>query len=207
MSKPNCCAYTCVKHCTRICSTKFTDCEHRRPCANNCVSNESYCHTHIKGKSSDCAICFDGVHEHGQDTFRIIGCGHLFHKVCLRQWFMMDKQTCPMCRILIPVEDVLLLDSQFIERKDNKTLMMTALSVPLPELGIAITLPVEEVTAITRAAITSVLARIDEILPNVDRTNPAVMRAIASIQDIPSISNSIFNIERIQASLRAARGI
>ena len=46
-----------------------------------------------------CAICMSEYHEEEQ-IVRMQRCPHVFHKDCLKQWFIKSQQepTCPFCR-------------------------------------------------------------------------------------------------------------
>jgi len=45
----------------------------------------------------DCAVCVDELSE---DIIKINACGHLFHRLCVAEWFA-QKQTCPMCNVQV----------------------------------------------------------------------------------------------------------
>lgn len=45
-----------------------------------------------------CSICLDVIHA---EQLRILSCGHLFHKDCIKQWFAFTRK-CPLCRTKQP---------------------------------------------------------------------------------------------------------
>lgn len=69
------------------------------PCPNK-VKNGNLCGIHGKKKEvNDCPICFDVINKCDNSKLH---CGHCFHKKCLNKWFENQKNTCPICRVIIP---------------------------------------------------------------------------------------------------------
>ena len=49
--------------------------------------------------SLDCAICYDKIHP---DNYSITKCSHMFCTSCIEAWLCVN-QTCPLCRMHIPI--------------------------------------------------------------------------------------------------------
>ncbi|KAM1182292.1 hypothetical protein ACFX15_000689 [Malus domestica] len=49
-----------------------------------------------------CSICYEDLKPISEDLQSISICGHVFHKICLQQWFEYSartkKYTCPVCK-------------------------------------------------------------------------------------------------------------
>lgn len=50
----------------------------------------------IEYEGKDCNICMDTYKV--DDTIIKLGCNHLFHKNCIKEWLCKEKITCPVCR-------------------------------------------------------------------------------------------------------------
>jgi len=71
-----------------------------------------------------CPVCLD-VYKVGE-IMRILPCNHRFHKACIDQW-LMDKRTCPMCKMDILKHYGLIGDSEMMnfEERDESLLNLT----------------------------------------------------------------------------------
>lgn len=54
-----------------------------------------------KANMTECSICLEEIHAAGQT--RMLPCGHGCHTTCLSKW-LARKNTCPMCRRIVPKE-------------------------------------------------------------------------------------------------------
>ncbi|MCH85167.1 RING zinc finger protein, partial [Trifolium medium] len=49
-----------------------------------------------------CSICYEGLNPITEDLQSVSICGHVFHELCLQQWFeycaTSKKHTCPVCK-------------------------------------------------------------------------------------------------------------
>ena len=77
---------------------------------------------------SNLAICFSvclDVYKIGE-AMRILPCSHRFHKACIDQW-LLDKRTCPMCKMDILKHYGLIGDSDMMnfEERDESLLNLT----------------------------------------------------------------------------------
>ena len=50
---------------------------------------------HPNPQKQECSICYN------QNDTGLLSCGHAFHKQCIKQWFILNKKTCPYCRTII----------------------------------------------------------------------------------------------------------
>ncbi|XP_021890014.1 probable E3 ubiquitin-protein ligase XERICO [Carica papaya] len=58
-----------------------------------------------KWPEDDCAVCLTEFEPDSE--INRLGCGHLFHKVCLEKWLDYWNITCPLCRTpVMPEEEV-----------------------------------------------------------------------------------------------------
>jgi len=71
-----------------------------------------------------CPVCLD-VYKIGE-AMRILPCSHRFHKACIDQW-LLDKRTCPMCKMDILKHYGLIGDSEMMnfEERDESLLNLT----------------------------------------------------------------------------------
>jgi len=71
-----------------------------------------------------CPVCLD-VYKVGE-AMRILPCSHRFHKACIDQW-LLDKRTCPMCKMDILKHYGLIGDSEMMnfEERDESLLNLT----------------------------------------------------------------------------------
>jgi len=71
-----------------------------------------------------CPVCLD-VYKIGE-AMRILPCSHRFHKACIDQW-LLDKRTCPMCKMDILKHYGLIGDSDMMnfEERDESLLNLT----------------------------------------------------------------------------------
>lgn len=55
------------------------------------------CGVHMRSalRQVECAICMCAVRA---PTRKSLGCGHTFHRRCIKKWFSRGSLTCPMCR-------------------------------------------------------------------------------------------------------------
>ena len=60
----------------------------------NQLDNFNFCS--LLNKECQCSICFEDMKENEQ-IVKLIGCGHLFHKICLELW-LSRKPLCPNCK-------------------------------------------------------------------------------------------------------------
>lgn len=69
-------------------------------------------------------VCLD-VYKMGE-AMRILPCNHRFHKACIDQW-LLDKRTCPMCKMDILKHYGLIGDSEMMnfEERDESLLNLT----------------------------------------------------------------------------------
>lgn len=72
----------------------------RGTCSRACKGRAEYCGTHARMERighlpCECAICYETVT--GRRRVRLKGCGHTFHRSCIRTW-LARMPTCPMCR-------------------------------------------------------------------------------------------------------------
>ncbi|CAO2825496.1 unnamed protein product [Amaranthus hypochondriacus] len=61
-----------------------------------------------ENKNITCAICLDAFKDDITEDGKMIvelDCKHLFHKGCIGRW-MLNNQSCPLCRIVLPVFDL-----------------------------------------------------------------------------------------------------
>ncbi|WCJ37350.1 RING/U-box superfamily protein [Euphorbia peplus] len=57
-----------------------------------------------KQEERDCSVCLTEFEPDSEINY--LGCGHLFHKVCLEKWLDYWNFTCPLCRSpVMPEED------------------------------------------------------------------------------------------------------
>lgn len=74
-----------LEECTIICTREEWENEHR---------------VRLDGAAcSECCICMSNIERDAQ--VRALACGHIFHLLCVAEWFMQDKTfelRCPMCR-------------------------------------------------------------------------------------------------------------
>ena len=70
------------------------------------------------------SVCLD-VYKIGE-AMRILPCSHRFHKACIDQW-LLDKRTCPMCKMDILKHYGLIGDSDMMnfEERDESLLNLT----------------------------------------------------------------------------------
>lgn len=61
----------------------------------NCKSHACFEFDKCFAHSDDCPICFDKIHR--RCDANVLSCKHVFHSVCIRQWFETDHR-CPCCR-------------------------------------------------------------------------------------------------------------
>ena len=53
--------------------------------------------TNIDTSNTECCICLDNIEL--DNSAKLEKCGHIFHKHCIEQWFIVDPNLrCPMCR-------------------------------------------------------------------------------------------------------------
>lgn len=50
----------------------------------------------VELKKHECSICLENNFENS-DPLRKLGCDHIFHKHCIKDWMKLNK-TCPLCR-------------------------------------------------------------------------------------------------------------
>lgn len=98
-----------------------------RQCNNNIIRGGEYCYVHTKClykhqnkeryeknyEEFECPICY--CSEHVFDKC-ILPCGHVFCSLCVKSWFKTNKNSCPMCRALIPVKFIKKYDCDFDKR-------------------------------------------------------------------------------------------
>ena len=93
------------------------------------------CHVHnrtdvvlvqLKKNVGDCCICMNDCLE---DESVVLSCSHLYHKQCLVQWFLQEKDTCPYCRCVISIDDFRKADDVFDYRQELRQLQNTPLTI------------------------------------------------------------------------------
>ncbi|BBN15379.1 hypothetical protein MPTK1_6g19130 [Marchantia polymorpha subsp. ruderalis] len=68
-------------------------------------------------EADDCTVCLSEFMDN-ESVYKLPGCNHLFHKVCLTQWLLLNKTTCPLCRCnLDRVDEIHLSEIPFQERQ------------------------------------------------------------------------------------------
>ncbi|XP_065876033.1 probable E3 ubiquitin-protein ligase XERICO [Euphorbia lathyris] len=56
-----------------------------------------------KQEERECSVCLTEFE--GESEINYLGCGHLFHKVCLEKWLDYWNFTCPLCRSPVMPEE------------------------------------------------------------------------------------------------------
>ena len=52
-------------------------------------------------KEDRCTICLENLSSNKTESFP---CQHIFHRICLEEWFKIER-TCPMCRKILLFDD------------------------------------------------------------------------------------------------------
>lgn len=68
--------------------------KYKTECDDNASDNDVEMSNNKKGVAGQCTICLDEMKE-----WVILNCGHKYHKRCLAEWLMYNRdKTCPLCR-------------------------------------------------------------------------------------------------------------
>jgi hypothetical protein len=48
----------------------------------------------------ECSVCLCDIQKKQPQS---LPCGHIFHKMCVKEWTDLGNSTCPLCRVVFPV--------------------------------------------------------------------------------------------------------
>ncbi|WJX86923.1 hypothetical protein P8452_69170 [Trifolium repens] len=68
-----------------------------------------------------CSICYEGLNPITEDLQSVSICGHVFHELCLQQWFeycASKKHTCPVCKAIGDVKESVVTQKQIGVEED-----------------------------------------------------------------------------------------
>tara|TARA_Y100000389_G_scaffold122310_1_gene119663 strand:- start:613 stop:861 length:249 start_codon:yes stop_codon:yes gene_type:complete len=58
----------------------------------------SQSHENDEVDTNECAICLEDIHPDDEDV-TYLSCCHMYHNVCISQWFKKGRRVCPLCGI------------------------------------------------------------------------------------------------------------
>lgn len=70
------------------------------PCRCRVKGQDPFCGYHRPfNDDPECSICYENI---ARSQCKRLGCGHLFHKMCIYKW---NNNTCPLCRAVYKEEE------------------------------------------------------------------------------------------------------
>ena len=86
-----------------------------RRCKNACLQGKQTCFNHTLFDAFECVVCHGDVTNNAQ-SYKL-NCDHRFCKTCITNWIKHDKDTCPICRAIIPIHMIVDLVPDYYTRR------------------------------------------------------------------------------------------